>query len=108
MRIKPFFLLILCALVALSFTPAHAGDSLLDALKNGKASLQLQFSFEYSDFDDAANLDAAKGLTLRTRLGYRTGQWGNVQGFIQFHNVSHRRRCAPYRKCRLAAERPVL
>ena len=88
MRIKPFFLLILCALVALSFTPAHAGDSLLDALKNGKASLQLQFSFEYSDFDDAANLDAAKGLTLRTRLGYRTGQWGNVQGFIQFHNVS--------------------
>ncbi|NOZ12238.1 MAG: hypothetical protein GXO69_01165 [Acidobacteria bacterium] len=88
MRIKPLFLLILCVIVALSFAPAHAGDSLLDALKNGRTTAQFQFSFEYSDFSDAANLNAAKGLTLRTRLGYRTGKWGNVQGFIQFHNLS--------------------
>jgi len=77
-----------CLVAAVAAIPVQAGDSLLDALKNGKTSMQLQFSFEYSDFSDAANLDAAKGLTLRTRLGYRTGKWGNVQGFVQFHNVS--------------------
>ena len=89
MRMKTRVLLaVFCLVTGVAAVPVHAGDSLLDALKNGKASMQLQFSFEYSDFSDAANLDAAKGLTLRTRLGYRTGKWGNVQGFIQFHNVS--------------------
>ncbi|NOY24182.1 MAG: hypothetical protein GXO70_11825 [Acidobacteria bacterium] len=77
-----------CLVAAVAALPAQAGDSLLDALKNGKVSMQLQFSFEYSDFSDAANLDAAKGLNLRTRLGYRTGKWGNIQGFVQFHNLS--------------------
>jgi len=67
---------------------AQTGDSLLDALKNGNTSLQLQFSFETSDVSDAAGLDAARGLTLRTRLGYRTGEWGRLQAFVQFHNLT--------------------
>ena len=81
-------MMVLVAGLLLTGGSAMAGDSLLDALKNGKTSIQLQFSLEYSDLEDAADLDAASGLTLRTRLGYRTGEFNGVAFFVQFHNLS--------------------
>lgn len=84
---KKYFFKVLILLVIFSFIPAFAGG-FLDSIKNGKASLQLQFSFEYSDLDDAADLDSAKGLTLRTRLGFQTEEYNGFSMFLQMHNLS--------------------
>ncbi len=78
-------------LVLIIFTatiPLFAGDSLFDALTNGTASMQLKLAYEYSDLSNDANLDAAQGLILRTRLGYKTDDFNGTSAFIQFHNVS--------------------
>ncbi len=79
-KILLFFFLI-------SVIPAFAGG-FLDSIKNGKASVELRFSFEYSDLDDAADLDSAKGITLRTRLGFMTEEYNGFSMFFQMHNVS--------------------
>ncbi|MCK5878462.1 MAG: alginate export family protein [Holophagae bacterium] len=75
-------------LVMFTTTPLLAGDSLTDALTNGTTSMQIKFSYEYSDLSDAANLDTAQGGILRTRLGYKTADFNGMSAFVQFHNVS--------------------
>lgn len=66
----------------------QAGDSLMDALRNGTPTFQIHFSYEYSDLDNTADLDPAEGLIIRTRLGYRTADFKGMSAYLQFHNVS--------------------
>ena len=78
-------------LVLIVFTttvPLFAGDSLVEALTNGTTSMQIKLAYEYSDLSDDANLNAAQGLILRTRLGYKTADFNGMSAFVQFHNVS--------------------
>ncbi len=82
---------VIVAIIMLGFISVYSNlfaGSFLDSIKNGKASLELRFSFEYSDLDDATNLDSAKGLTLRTRLGFKTADYNGFSMFLQMHNVS--------------------
>lgn len=48
----------------------------------GSPILNLQLGYEYSDFDDSSDLDAAEGLTLRARYGYQTKEWNHISGKI--------------------------
>ena len=65
-------------------------DDLTQALKSGTPSLELRLSYEYSDLDDPADHDAANALTLRTRLGYRSGDFMTTNAFLQFHDMRKR------------------
>ncbi len=84
---KNYLIKFLVIVLLITWVPAFAGG-FLDSIKNGKASLQLQFSFEYSDLDDATDLDSAKGITLRTRLGFMTEEYNGFSMYLQMHNVS--------------------
>ncbi len=78
-----------CAAVLLGgFTtmPVLAGDNLTDALTGGKATLDMRVRYEGVAQDNA--LDDATALTVRTRLGYKTGNFMNVSGFLEMSNVT--------------------
>ena len=62
-------------------------SNLNDAIIKGKPSLELQLAFEHSSTDDTTS--PAKGLNLRTRLGYRTADYLSTNAFLQFHAVSN-------------------
>jgi len=64
-------------------------QSFLDSITNGKFSGQFQLGYEYSDYDDSADLDAAQGLMLRTRIEFKTADYKGFSFFIQGQNVAH-------------------
>ncbi len=53
----------------------------------GRLSLHLRLGFEYSSLENTTA--PAKGVTLRTRLGFLTREFSGVQGFIQLQNVEN-------------------
>ncbi|MCF6210816.1 MAG: hypothetical protein L3J88_07930 [Gammaproteobacteria bacterium] len=78
-----------CAAVLLGgFTtmPVLAGDNLTAALTGGKATLDMRVRYEGVNQDNAR--DDATALTVRTRLGYKTGNFMNVSGFLEMSNVT--------------------
>jgi hypothetical protein len=87
-RIAQNFSIVL-ALYLLLPGSAYSDDAFFDAVQNGEFSLQLRLSLEHSDFEDAADLDPATGLNLRTRLGYRTGDFRSSNFFVQVHNLAN-------------------
>lgn len=62
-------------------------NTLSDAIKNGKASFDMRYRYERVDIPDSGKHDA-KASTLRTRLKYQTAKYNDLQGNIQFENVS--------------------
>lgn len=60
-------------------------EQLHDALHNGKATLELRLRGEYVDYESTPETDAE---TLRTMLGYRSGDYHGVTGYLEFENVS--------------------
>ncbi|MBI2567201.1 MAG: alginate export family protein [Candidatus Schekmanbacteria bacterium] len=79
---------LLTVLVALGWLPSQAfASSLLDALASGQPSLDLRLALERSDLKDNGK-DAALSLTLRTRLGYRTGDFAKSNFFLQAQSVA--------------------
>lgn len=65
--------------------PAQAGG-LDEALTGGNASLDIRLRYENVDQDNA--LDNADALTVRTRLGYMTGNYKALSAFIEMENTS--------------------
>lgn len=63
-------------------------QSFLESITNGKFSGEFQLGYEYSDYDDAANLEPATGLELRTRIEFKTADYKGFSFFIQGQNVS--------------------
>jgi hypothetical protein len=59
--------------------------SLVEALADGKASVNLRFRVEDVDVEGT---DGATATTLRTRLNYATGSYNGFSGFIEFDQVS--------------------
>ena len=74
------------AAIVLTLAPlAAAANSLADALTGGTASLQLRYRFEHVEQEGLHhNADAS---TLRTQLGYVTGDYHGLGGFLQFEDV---------------------
>jgi hypothetical protein len=58
---------------------------LQEAIFSGKTSLDLRLRGEYVDYETTPETDAE---TLRTVLGYRTGDYHGVKAFLEFENVS--------------------
>ena len=69
------------------FSQASLIDDLTTALHDGKATLQLRLGFEYANRDDATS--PGRAFNLRTRVGYRTADFYNTQGYVQLQNVSN-------------------
>ena len=73
---------IACALFG---STVHASmDDLTEALTSGKAYGDLRLRYETVDQDNA--LSDASGLTLRTRLGYKTGEISGFSSTIEFED----------------------
>lgn len=75
-----------CVLGALAIsTPALAAEHTLHgALSNGQVSGDVRLRYEAVDQDNA--LKDADALTIRTRLGYRTGSYQGVTGVLEFED----------------------
>lgn len=71
-------------------TSFAADDALVTALKNGQASLDMRLRYEQVDADvtnPPANQDEAEGLTVRTRLGYRSAALHGFTVFGEFEDT---------------------
>jgi len=68
---------------ALLVSPAYAG-TLEEALTGGKANVNMRLRYEA--VDDSTNKDA-QAATLRTRLGYRSGDYKDIFIFGEFEDV---------------------
>ena len=64
---------------------AYSGDNFMEALTGGKPSLNLRYRFESVDQEGFAK--NAEASTLRTQLGYLTGEYRGFGAFLQFEDV---------------------
>ncbi|WP_024888877.1 alginate export family protein [Luteimonas huabeiensis] len=73
--------------IALLAIPALASASgFSDVLTEGKPSLDLRYRYEHVHQDNA--LRDAQAHTLRTRLGWRSGEWRGFSGLVEFDTVT--------------------
>ena len=83
---KVFTYLLLVGVFLPAFvSTARAADTLPEALTAGKASLQLRYRYEGVEQEGFA--EKAFASTLRTQLGYTTGDWHGLGGLLQFEDV---------------------
>ena len=67
-------------------TAVAEGDTLFDAIKGGKPLINIRYRFENVDQD---NIDKnADANTLRTRIGYETAWWNDLQAMVEFENIT--------------------
>ena len=68
---------------------SNAEDALMNALTGGKVDFSFRLRYEYVEDDRAVLTDnEADALTARTTLGYKTGDFYNVFGYLQFENTT--------------------
>lgn len=74
------------SILLLASSPASFAedDAFTTALTSGKASIDMRLRYEGVDQDGIS--DDANGLTLRTRLGYKTGAFLNTTAFVEFED----------------------
>jgi len=65
---------------------AIAGDDITQAITGGKASLDMRYRYENVDQDSFA--DEAQASTIRTRLGYTTGDFNDLSAMMEMENTS--------------------
>lgn len=76
-----------CGLIAFP-AMAEPVDLLKKALVDDATPyLDLRYRFEQVDQDGSAN--QAKASTLRTKLGYKTGQWHHLSAALEFENITY-------------------
>lgn len=80
-------LLLSLSLLSVAIADAQAADALTDALKNGKATLQVRPRFEFVNDDAMAAADPAKAFTVRTVLGYKSAPVGGITGYIEAEDI---------------------
>ena len=56
-----------------------------DALKNGEVKLDVRGRYEFADFENLE--EQSNATTVRTRLGYLTGDWNGLQGYVEMEDV---------------------
>jgi len=85
-RIRPFTRPMLAAACWSLLVPAApAAESFAGAVTGGKVSLNLRYRYEWVDQQGFA--DKAEASTLRTHLGYATGDYNGFNAFVQFEDV---------------------
>ena len=83
---KPiFFPFLIVSLFSSAFVHGEYLDDIGDAIFDGIPSVELRLGFEYSSTDDSSS--PAKGLSLRSRFGYRTADYIDTNVFVQFHSL---------------------
>lgn len=75
---------ILMLLAAIPTLEAKSTDSLTQALTSGKAYADFRLRYESVQQDN--NLQDADGLTLRTKLGYKTGDFAGFSAVIEMED----------------------
>ena len=68
--------------------PPPPPPTISDAIAGGKLILEARARYESVDQRKTATLtEDAEALTLRTRLGWETGDWNGLKGLIEFEDV---------------------
>lgn len=67
-----------------AFSHAEENDSFADAVTGGKFYLDARYRYEFVDQDGIDN--NANASTLRTKLGYKTGEFQGFSGVLEFEN----------------------
>lgn len=84
MKLRLLTAAIATAVSATSFA-AEEASSLTDAFTKGKAYGDFRLRYEHVD-QDVDGLDKGKGMTLRSRLGYKTGTISGFSAGIEFED----------------------
>jgi hypothetical protein len=64
-------------------------NSMPEAIKNGKAYIDVRYRYEYVDQVGGSILNEAKASTIRTKLGFKSGEFfGGMQGHLEFENIT--------------------
>lgn len=74
------------AYIAVSSAGALAADNLEQAFKEGTPYLNMRYRYEFAD--QANRPEDAHASTLRTRMGYRSGELRGFSGVLEFENIS--------------------
>jgi len=75
------------ALALLACAPgAYAQEPLSQLFTDGKPILDVRYRYEHVDQDNALN--NANAQTIRTRIGFQSGQWYGLSALIEADNVS--------------------
>ena len=74
----------LAAMASSAYAQETAPGDFVQAIQAGTPILEVRPRHESAEIDGVSNADA---LTLRTRLGWQTGQWNQLQGLIEFEDV---------------------
>ena len=77
--------LILSSNAALAKKEPKQNKTVIEALKNGTPYLNLNYRYEFVDQKD---LDNANASTLRTALGYKTGEFKKISATLEVENIS--------------------
>ncbi len=70
---------------ALAGEPAPEDDGVVAAIKAGKPIIDVRYRFEWKEQDSFA--ENAYANTVRTRLGYETGELYHFKALVEFENV---------------------
>ncbi len=84
---KTLQLSLLALAIAGSSAQAIASEDLGNLISGGKAIVDARYRYEFVDEDNAKN--HANAQTLRTRIGFQSGQWYGLSGLVEADNVSH-------------------
>jgi len=71
--------------VAVPFSAAHAESAVTKALKEGTGSASLRYRYEVVDQENMT--EDAEASTVRTRVGYKTGEVSGLTGYVEFEDV---------------------
>jgi len=81
------YLLTFLFVLFIDLSSLEAAQSLAEALKRGKISLDIRNRYE--KVDEAGKQNEAQATTLRTRLGYETGNYLGFLAFVEFENITY-------------------
>ncbi len=81
------FLSATALLLAAPFAAGGDSDTLVSAVKAGKASINVRARYEHVDQDNVS--EKADAFTARLRLNYTTGSWRGISAFAEYDHVFH-------------------
>lgn len=80
-------LIMTVSLMSLAIAEVHGADALTNALKDGKASIQIRPRVEFVDDDGMPAADPAKAFTVRTVLGYKTAPISGMTAYVEAEDI---------------------
>lgn len=86
MKISSALKILIASGAILTTLPAYAGDNIESIFKDGKVFGEARYRYEYVDQDGFA--DEARASTLRTNLGFKTGEYKSFQALLEAQLVT--------------------